>query len=57
MGAQALHIVTELLLQVGTARPKALGADSQIIGAVHPSLQRLRQLSPTRFFGGEQPRC
>ena len=50
-----LHIVTELLLQVGTARPKALTQIANLLAQLTlPARQR--QLSPTRCFGGVQPR-
>ena len=50
-----LHIVTELLLQVGTARPKALTQIAKLLAQLTLAA-RQRQLSPTRCFGGEQPR-
>ena len=50
-----LHIVTELLLQVGTARPKALTQIAKLLAQFTLAV-RQRQLSPTRCFGGEQPR-
>ena len=50
-----LHIVTELLLQVGTAQPKALTQIAKLLAQLTLAA-RQRQLSPTRCFGGEQPR-
>jgi len=50
-----LHIAAELLLQVGTTRPKSLTQIAKLL-AQFTLAARQRQLSPTRCFGGEQPR-
>ena len=47
--------MTELLLQVGTAQPKALTQIAKLLAQLTLAA-RQRQLSPTRCFGGEQPR-
>jgi alpha-D-ribose 1-methylphosphonate 5-triphosphate synthase subunit PhnL len=50
-----LYIAAELLLQVGTAQPKALTQIAKLLAQLTLP-ERLRQLSPTRCFGGELPR-
>ena len=50
-----LYIAAELLLRVGTAQPKALTQIAKLLAQLTLP-KRQRQLSPTRCFGGEQPR-
>ena len=50
-----LYIAAELLLRVGTAQPKALTQIAKLLAQLTLAA-RQRQLSPTRCFGGVQPR-